>query len=361
MVRIQYLDGYRGIAILLVIMFHAYSRWPELVPYGDDFGEFPLFRYGYLGVQLFFLISGFFILMTLERCDTCYRFLYRRWLRLFPAMLICSIVIYATAGIFVERPNGQPAFKDLIPGLSFIDPYIWLKVTGMQLSSLEGAFWSLYVEVKFYIIAAILYFLIGSIRLVYALFLCFMTWFSVEYLVHTDSMKLTSMLRSVTNILSFKYFGWFAAGAAYYLYVKTNIRKWFVFGVVFSLISAFIESEFRVKHFIAATLVSLVFAASILSTYLQSIISNRFFLYFGLVSYPLYLLHENMMISATVMLNDYTDVVPAYLFPVIAITLISTLSYFISQYIEPAVKRSILSGISKLQYLYLNSQTRRAR
>lgn len=39
----------------------------ELIYYGNKFQDLLFFKYGYLGVQLFFLISGFVILMTLEK------------------------------------------------------------------------------------------------------------------------------------------------------------------------------------------------------------------------------------------------------------------------------------------------------
>ena len=64
--RLAYLDGMRGVAILLVLLFHAFARWPDLVPYGDQYQSVPLFRVGFIGVNLFFIISGFVILMTLE-------------------------------------------------------------------------------------------------------------------------------------------------------------------------------------------------------------------------------------------------------------------------------------------------------
>jgi len=53
--RVDYLDGLRGLAILLVIGFHAYSAYPTIVPYGDQYLDVPIFKYGWLGVELFFL------------------------------------------------------------------------------------------------------------------------------------------------------------------------------------------------------------------------------------------------------------------------------------------------------------------
>jgi peptidoglycan/LPS O-acetylase OafA/YrhL len=341
MSRINYIDGHRGIAILLVVMFHAFSRWSDLMPFGDEFSEFPLFKFGYLGVQLFFLISGFVILMTLERCDNIKTFLYRRWLRLFPAMLICSIFIFFTTNFFPERPNGQPALKDLIAGLSFVEPYIWQKVMGLQLHSLEGSFWSLYVEFKFYIIAAFLYFYIGSQRLVLALFLCFMCWFLLDIFSQMDIVKSLSFLRSATVLLSFEYFGWFSAGSAYYLFVKTKSKKWLFIGMFISLISSVAESKLNIGPLVATILISLFFVASIVSIRLQRVISSRFFMYMGFVSYPLYLLHENMMVAITIKLNNYIHIVPSYLFPVVAIAFITTLAYFIANSVEPFVRKKI--------------------
>ena len=346
MKRISYLDGHRGIAILLVIVFHAYSRWSEIMPYGSEFSEFPVFRYGYLGVQLFFLISGFVILMTLEKCQNVRGFLYRRWLRLFPAMLICSLLIYMTAGLFYERPKGQPAIMDLIPGLLFVEPYVWLKLTGLEMSSLENSFWSLYVEVKFYVVASILYFRIGSQKLVIGLFLCFLSWVTLRYF---DGFSPYSGLYSIADILGFEYFGWFSAGAAYYLYVKSDKNRWFVCGLLFSFISSLVESNLNLQILIAAMFISSFFALSIISVKLQMIISNRIFLYLGFVSYPLYLLHENMMISIVLKVWGWTQIIPGYLLPILAIVLIVSLSKYVSTYLEPRVKNSLSAAVKRIR------------
>lgn len=150
--RITYLDGLRAIAILLVILFHAFGRWPAVMPYGANFEHFYLVRYGWLGVELFFLISGFVILMTLEKCSGFKDFMLRRWLRLFPTMLVCSLLIFVTAPLFSARPAGPAHFVDLLPGLFFTD--LGWGLFGAGITPIEGSFWSLFVEVKFYVCLA---------------------------------------------------------------------------------------------------------------------------------------------------------------------------------------------------------------
>lgn len=104
--RIAHLDGFRGLAILLVISYHAFARWPKVTPWTTIYGTFPIFKFGWMGVQLFFVISGYVIFMTLERCTSLSEFIYKRWLRLFPAMLIGTIIVFSSAQIFYKRPAG---------------------------------------------------------------------------------------------------------------------------------------------------------------------------------------------------------------------------------------------------------------
>ena len=346
--RIKYLDGLRGLAILLVIPFHAYVRWPEIVPYSNKYADISLFKFGWLGVNLFFLISGFVILMTLEKCTGIKEFIYRRWLRLFPAMLICSLLIYFTAGFFYERPAGVPeSITNLLPGLLFIEPK-FLIALGISKGLIEGAFWSLYVECKFYIFAAIIYYWLGRNWLLIFLLVAyaiavFFQMVNIYYPNHLIS--LVSL--GFSKVLSFIHFGWFAAGAMFYIFLKTKENKWFYYGFFSSIVcSAFMDeydAEFDWMVPVAALAVSTVFAFAIISQKLQLVLNNRFFQIFGFMSYPLYLIHENMMISMIVKIGRHNHFgVPEYLYPLPAIAVLSFIAYVIASYGEKIVKNRII-------------------
>lgn len=340
MKRINYLDGHRGIAILLVVGFHAYTRWPELVPYGDSYSY--IFQYGFLGVQLFFLLSGFVILMTLERCTTFSNFLYKRWLRLFPAMLVCSLIIFFTAPFFFERPAGIPSAKDLIPGLLLLEPIILSKLIG-QVASVEGAFWSIYVEVKFYVISGALYFLVGSRKMILGLFTFFLfSIFSSNLQEHFDN-QLLGYATSISFYLSFKYFGWFAAGCAFYMFSKTKEKTWFVYALTICILSSIATAAGgkSLGTFAAMLAISSLFALTLISSKAQKVVGNRYLVYFGFISYPLYLVHENMMISLIIKLGAILPQDFHMFLPIYGVFFVSSIAYIIVKYIEGPVKNGL--------------------
>jgi len=327
--RISFLDGLRGMAILMVILFHAYARWPNLVPYGNKYSGLLFFKYGWLGVYLFFMLSGFVILMTLEKTPNFFQFIYRRWLRLFPAMLIVSMLVFATAHVlFPERPAGVPLPRDLLPGLTFIDDDILTRVFHSHQGLLEYAFWSLFVEVKFYVMFGIIFFAFGINTAIACLIGLFLGHILNSHFV---------------SFLSPGFMGWFASGAMYYLYFKEGNSKWLWMGLLTSLVSAALLSRGEGAN-LAAIIMSLFFVAVLLSERLQSVVGSRFLLFFGFISYPLYLIHENMMVSLIIKFGHWTPFLPGFLLPVIPIIIVAAIAWFVAMYMETGL-RDILRGI----------------
>ena len=129
------LDGLRGIAVLGVVLCHLLFR--------------PL-TFGWMGVPLFFVLSGFLItgilLRTRERPDYFRRFYWRRALRIFPIYylyLVGSLVI----GLLLAYPVGDLGFAALYLHNHRVPGYIW------QMPEFFGGHtWSLAVEEQFYLL-----------------------------------------------------------------------------------------------------------------------------------------------------------------------------------------------------------------
>ena len=343
--RIAYLDGHRGVAILMVILYHAYARWWEVVPYGKKYSNmFPILNSGMFGVQLFFLISGFVILMTLEKCTSAREFLFRRWLRLFPAMLLCSLLIFVTAGFFHERPSGRPTFPSLVPPLTFVDASWWRQVPGFDANPLEVSYWSLYAEFKFYVVAATFYFWKGRRGLFAALTLGFASTVLLKVgngiWPHAGLGSAGKLLRG----LGFENFGWFAAGAAFYTYSRCRAAGWFIAAAGFAVCSSVFGRELIWQPIVAGCVVATVFAVSVIHPGVQGLLTHPILQFFGFISYPLYLIHENMMIALIVKLDRLDLGIPGFLLPVVAVAALSVVAFGISRHGEQWVRARIRSA-----------------
>lgn len=148
--RLALLDVLRLVAALAVVLFHwtawhhgnwgrhgepAAEAWPELSQFSSV---------GALGVQLFFIISGFVILLS------CYgkspaRFIGSRVARLYPAYWVA--VLAAAALLFILWPElgQQRSPGEILPNLTMFQG-------GMEgVGHLDGVYWTLWVEMKFYL------------------------------------------------------------------------------------------------------------------------------------------------------------------------------------------------------------------
>ena len=321
------------------MFFHIYVRWSYLVPYGSQYENVPVFKYGWIGVELFFLVSGFVILMTLEKCNSSPEFLKRRWLRLFPGMLFCSMLIFFTAPLLPERPAGEPNALSLLPGMLFIEPK-WLgRLLDVKIIELEGAFWSLFVEFKFYIFASFSYFWRGRTGMIASLLVAFLIGQIGSFLPKDSYHYVVGLI----NQTSFIYFGWFASGAAFYVYVKERKEAWFTFALAVAIVCS-LTIRRDVGAVISASLISLLFACSVRYEWIQRIIGNKFLLFFGFISYPFYLLHENAIISGIVKIHNLAPNFPIMLIPLPPILVVTFTSLLIVKWIEPCIK-SIISRL----------------
>jgi peptidoglycan/LPS O-acetylase OafA/YrhL len=145
--RLPTLDALRGIAALAVCWFHFTNA-----QFAEQFGAYrSTGKYGYLGVQIFFVISGFIIPFSLFRAryrtTSFFRFLLKRIARLDPPYIGSVVVVvvgYWVSSLSPGHPRYRVPWAQVISHLGYLNAFLgfpWLQMS----------YWSLAIEFQYYI------------------------------------------------------------------------------------------------------------------------------------------------------------------------------------------------------------------
>ena len=142
-------QGYRGIAALLVLLFHTSGI---TAAYFHEQNALTLFfEFGRAGVEFFFVLSGFIMYMVhnkeFSNQSRLQSYFLKRIIRVYPIYILITLVI--TPIFFLSESYGEPYHKELIPLIKSL-----LLIPQSDLPHL-GVGWSLVHEVMFYIIFAL--------------------------------------------------------------------------------------------------------------------------------------------------------------------------------------------------------------
>lgn len=287
--RVNEIDLLRFIAALAVVFFHYSFRGyaadaMSVMPY-------PLLasvsKYGYLGVELFFMISGFVILMTAAN-GSLRGFAISRIVRLYPAFWACCTVTFLVT-LAIGEPRYSASIGQYIVNMTMLSGFVGVP-------SIDGAYWSLFVEIRFYTLVAIIL-VIGRIHHAH-IFILFWLVSSVILEIHPVG-KLRYLL--ITDYSAF-----FIAGATYFLIWTNGPSVTRVAIVTISWWLAMFQSinglERFEKHYdtsmntyIVAGIITIFFAVMMLVSLRRTgILGRKRWLLVGSLTYPLYLLHQNI-------------------------------------------------------------------
>ncbi|WP_051300278.1 acyltransferase family protein [Actinomadura rifamycini] len=183
--RLRELDLLRFLAAVAVVLYHftgfdGAGPWPE--PSLDVFpGLGAVTSYGYLGVDLFFVISGFVILLSAWGRGPG-EFGVSRLVRLMPAYWFSVLLGAAVYAVF-RMGHGAPGL--VIPNLTMLQG-------GLDVRNVDAVYWTLWVELHFYVLVAVL----AGIGITYRSCLVFMAaWlFGGLYANQADNELLQVML-----------------------------------------------------------------------------------------------------------------------------------------------------------------------
>jgi len=152
--RFAELDGLRGIAASWVVIYHFIYRvgayWlPDNPTLTAEITPWHVNLWGLLAVHLFFIISGFVIIMTIERSNTVLDFAVSRVARLYPAFWV-SVLLATLLAIVFAVPTQQVTLDQAAVNMTMLNLFV-------AVPSVEPVYWSLAYELAFYVWMASLF------------------------------------------------------------------------------------------------------------------------------------------------------------------------------------------------------------
>lgn len=295
--RLAELDALRGIAAMAVVLFHYFTKFDELfghnippvfsLPWGSYSGV-DLFSLGHYGVNLFFMISGFVIFMTLERTKQPMDFVVSRFSRLFPAYWAAVVLTFSIV-LVLGLPGKEVNLVQALANLSMVHSFF-------NVPHVDGVYWTLEVELLFYAWAFLAYHL-GWLHRVHVLLLAAMALHLV-YFIAAEFFGV-NLPWIASRYLILKFIAWFALGVMVYrltrrtanqnqLNSQTQTADLGVIACAIALLAC--------VHSLWIGLLALAFTTVLWGAASGRLpwLGNRLLLGLGTISYTLYLVHENI-------------------------------------------------------------------
>jgi peptidoglycan/LPS O-acetylase OafA/YrhL len=289
--RLLEIDLLRFLAALSVVLYHWAFRGHAAD--GLSSMHYPAIagwaKYGFLGVELFFVISGFVILMS-ARSGSLRDFAVSRVVRLYPAFwFCCTLSALVMLWLAPGRPGYEVGFAQYLVNMTMFSGFVGV-------ASIDGVYWSLFVEMRFYLMVALVLAL-GWMPRVERLLWVWLAIVFVQQFVRTGPLWM---------IFNTAYAALFIAGAVLYL---VHERGWTAARALLlnlCLLLAIwqqlkglpaLEKHYRTDFspFAVAGCIVLIFAvmAAAASGGLRWL-RHPWCLPLGATTYPLYLVHQNI-------------------------------------------------------------------
>lgn len=301
-------DGLRAIAVLCVVGYHALPS---------------VFKGGFIGVDVFFVISGYLIsLIIIENIkNDSFRvldFYSRRIRRIFPALLLVLIFCFSLGWVTLSNSDYMLLGKHIAAGATFVSNIILWSESGYFDMAADTKpllhLWSLGIEEQFYILWPVILNFVWRHRMSVVkvtLFLLVLSFALNIWMMGQDSsgdfyspqtraweLLVGAMLANSESRDKLKiHFDWLG---------NSNTRSVLGFAaIVFSIASISKASAFPGWWALLPTLGTALVISSGNSAWLnRTILSNKLLVWFGLISFPLYLWHWPLLVFPKMIIEE---------------------------------------------------------
>ncbi|MDH6623755.1 peptidoglycan/LPS O-acetylase OafA/YrhL [Streptomyces sp. LBL] len=340
--RLYAIDGIRLLAALMVAMHH-YAGTNRVNQPGNAIWDrrvsdimptvFRFSSYGWIGVEIFFVISGFVI------CMSCWgrtpsQFFVSRVMRLYPAywfaVLFTTAVLVAVPGVWERlRP------REVLLNLTMLQ-------SGSSVANVDGVYWTLWSELRFYL----LFLLVVMTGLTYrkvVVFCC--VWGAGAMLAPVSGFPLLELVANPDGAW------YFIAGLALYLMHRfgQDLLLWGILALAWLMgqheLGQRIDEVEHVSGWRGSVLIFTVFLLAMVAIALGATdrIRWKWLVTAGALTYPLYLMHYA---AGTAMINRLRDTMDARLLIVVVLAGFLVLSWLVHRFVERPVAGMLKRGLA---------------
>ena len=340
--RFHQIDFLRGLACLSVIAFHFLHRGQQ----GGWLTELtyawlqPFATLGHLGVHLFFMISGFVILMS-ARGSTVRGFIASRVARLYPAFWVGVLLTALVAWV-----SGSEAFAvtpgQVLANLTMVPQWV-------QVEFVDGAYWSLAVELQFYLmVIALLHF--GQMRRV--------EWWAAGWLV-IGSVNAVRRMYPLEFWLDARWASLFVAGMLFYRISRKgwNGQRYLLLLWAYGLSvwygwTGAMEARLGQEPVLLGQPMQVVLCLTFFHLVFVAIVNGRLKMrasplvyWFGVLTYPVYLLHQNIGYIALMAPAPGWQAIDFHLRVLVTLAVIVLVAWLIHRWIERPLSKWLRAAI----------------
>jgi len=260
------LDGWRGLSILFVLATHLLPLGPKALRLNETFGP--------IGMALFFTLSGFLITNFLLHRPNLFDFIVRRFFRIIPLAWLYLLIALPILGVNLDDYLAHYAFYGNWPPMNFVEG--------------SSHFWSLCVEMQFYVGIALLFFILKERAFYLTIVLCILV---TLYRVNSEVLIAINTYFRIDEIL---------AGVIVAMAYNNKLGEWMprlfkwinpYYIMLLLLISCHPDSGFMnyFRPYFAATLVASTLYSPPLK--LADFLNMNILVYLASISYALYVIH----------------------------------------------------------------------
>jgi exopolysaccharide production protein ExoZ len=296
--QLNSLQLYRGLASILVVLHHANIILDREL---QQDGSLKIFHFGWVGVDFFFVLSGFIIFYIhqadLGRPSQFRSFITKRCLRIYP---LYWLVLFAKILLSFFGDSNSAIFQTSL--VRFIQIFLLVPQPGTNLTNFIGVSWTLTYEIFFYILFGLLILLKPNISKLVAGIWIFGLLANALHLLPTERIFLLSFVFNMRNLEFI-----FGCLAAYIVSKFSAFNGKFLIGIALSMLTVAIFNTKYNETAISADVATLIYGIPFALLIIGSVTIEKstplkippLLIYLGNASYSIYLTHGFILNNIT--------------------------------------------------------------